>query len=84
MKSNKQLIDELESYFCTQDIKIVSRALANCMIDLNRIYAIKYLKKDEIELLRLRLEHNSNELNKFSENGPQGDLKMTDLGNYDS
>ena len=78
-KTNKELIKELTEYFCTQDPKIVAKLLASCMIDLNRCYTIEYLSISELQSLKLRMWNNMDELRKFSENGPSGNLTLRNL-----
>lgn len=79
MKTNKKLIEELVEYFSKQDQKIVCRFLANAMIDLHRIRNISTLPAKELESLLFRIEHNSDELIKFSKYGVKTDLKLQNI-----
>jgi hypothetical protein len=53
--------------------------LACMMIDLNRIVNYKQLGEDELASLKLRVDWNIKELQKFIKDGPDGELKMENL-----
>lgn len=55
MKTNKQVIDELQEYYLKQDPKVIARALANMMIDMNRIHYLELLSSYEKKALNLEL-----------------------------
>ncbi len=81
MKTNKEIIDALVEYFVEQDKVILSRILANFMIDFNRVKHIKMLEAEEKKCLLKRIDHNSNSLKKFIENGPSGPLSFGEMNN---
>jgi len=80
MKTNKEVIEALQSYYLTKDPKLVARALANACVDYNRIANAESLPKNEFDLLCLRIQKNSECLQKFSKSGPAGDFKLFNLG----
>lgn len=79
MKTNKEVIDKLQDYFMKQDIKLVCRALAGTMIDINRIMNIEYLPQEEYLLLIARLMANNTQLMKFINDGPQGNFNLHNI-----
>jgi len=79
MKTNKEIIDSLVEYFLTQEPRIVCRALANMLIDNNRIYNYNELPKEEADSLKTRMKKNLEKLHYFIENGPNGNLTMGHL-----
>lgn len=79
MKTNKQLIDELQAYFLEQDPAIVARLLANSMIDLHRWKNFETLDDETLTNLIYRTTANSITLIKFSKEGPDGALSMGPL-----
>lgn len=77
--NNKDLIDKLQDYFLTQDPKIVTRILANCMVDFHRLYTIEHLPFEEVDCLFKRIEENAISLRKFAENDVHEPLGMGPL-----
>jgi len=76
MKTNKEVIEKLTAYYCTQDIAVVSRALACAMIDFNRISHLNSLDKEERDNLILGIKKNAEALKKFVKDGPDGNLEL--------
>ena len=58
-KTNKELINELEAYFLTQDSKVIARTLAAMMIDIHRLMNMDTLGKNEKHNLITRSYFNS-------------------------
>lgn len=77
--SNKEIIDRLVKYFLTQDPRIVAQMMAAHLIDLNRIHHIHKLDESEKNSLLYRIEKNVEQLHKFIQYGPQGDLRVDNL-----
>lgn len=78
-KTNKEIIDSLEQYFLLQDPKIIARALAGMMIDINRLINIGSLNLSEKVILISRLTANGSELMKFIENGSKGNFNLHNI-----
>ncbi len=76
MKTNKEIINELEKYFLDQEPKIIARILAAMMIDMNRLMNLDSLGKNEKECLLIRMQANKNELNRFALDGPRNESKL--------
>lgn len=76
--TNKEVIDKLQQYFLKQDAKVVARMLANQIIDLNRLWGIESLDKDERLSLTERMGHNLKEFHKLirSEDGKEETLVL--------
>ncbi len=79
MKTNKEVINALTSYFLEQDKEILCRLLANYMIDMNRVFVFDALPKEEQECLHFRIQKNCEALHKFITDGPSGPLTMEKL-----
>lgn len=68
---NKEVIEKLTDYLLTQtDYAAVCRALANCMLDFNRLANWKDITPEERDSLTLRIEMNSDEFERFAKEGP--------------
>lgn len=65
VKTKKQVINDLVEYYLKQEPQFIARALANAMIDLNRLYAWNSLDEEEQASFIFRLEQNVLELRKF-------------------
>ena len=74
---NKEVIDSLTNYFLSQtDVATVCRALASCMIDYHRLANWAHITPEERDSLTLRIEMNSEELEKFVEEGSTKPLEL--------
>lgn len=69
MITNKEVIDKLQQYYMSSDPAIVARALANAVIDMNRIYNIESIQEGEYECLLYRIEMNAKSVQKFVADG---------------
>lgn len=69
MTTNKEVIDNLQRYFLKQDMKVITRALANAMIDYYRIAHRSTLPEDELTRLVYRIKKNADQLQKFVKSG---------------
>lgn len=76
MKTNKALLQELAAWFLTQDKETVCRLAAGFMLDLHRCNLGDLLSEKDAGALFVRLVHNSEQLRKFAENGPNCDLEV--------
>ncbi|MEK6884739.1 MAG: hypothetical protein AABY22_34220 [Nanoarchaeota archaeon] len=76
MKTNKEAVESLISYFLQQDHRAVCRLLANLMIDFRRIQNIEKLPIEERNHLIDRMSHNAQQLEEFIEKGPNGPLNL--------
>jgi len=74
-KTNKQVIDDLTEYFCSQDPKDIARALAATMIDINRLLHCNQLSREEYECLATRMKSNLQQLENFI-NGERDAFKV--------
>ena len=79
MKTNKEIIDDLQSYFLKQDPTLIARALAGKMIDLNRLIHIDSLEISEKINLLARLHANCAQLKKFIKNGDSGEFQLHNI-----
>ena len=80
--SNKEIIEKLIAYYKKQDVDIIYRVLANCMIDFNRLDTIDKLPIEEKTMLQLRIKLNAQELRKFVKEGDKGKpITLTNVGN---
>lgn len=79
--TNKELIEKLVEYFLTQDSKVVARILANQMIDMRRLILLDRLPKEEAASVIKRSLLNMKELERFSRQGPKGDITVGSLNN---
>ncbi len=82
-KTNKELINELEAYFITQDQKVIARTLASMMIDIHRFMNLDQLQENEFTNLIIRSKANSDSLMRFAEFGAEGIFKCTNLESKD-
>ncbi len=71
MKTNKEVIDDLQAYFLKQDPKDIARTLAGLMIDFQRFVNYENLGKNEQECLLFRMQKNVEELQRFIREGPR-------------
>lgn len=78
-KTNKEIIKALTEYFMLQPQEHTCKMLACMMIDLNRIVHYEQLGEDELTSLQLRVDWNIKQLNKFIQDGPDGELRMENL-----
>jgi hypothetical protein len=77
MTTNKEVIDKLMDYFLKQDPKIIVRALANFLLDFNRIENWDAIPPDEYIRLVERISLNSKSLREFIEKKEHnGSLKL--------
>jgi len=78
--TNKEAIEKLVKYFREHsDFETVSRALANHMIDNNRMLNFYKLPKEERDCLKLRMEKNGESFKKFFIDGDQSDFLLVNL-----
>ncbi len=76
-KTNKEIADQLTSYFMQQSKEDTCKTLAHMMIDMNRMFRIDELTNSERESLLYRMDLNLKQLYEFIEKGPKGDFKLT-------
>jgi hypothetical protein len=79
MLTNKEVIDRLVEYLYCQERGALCRALANFMIDLQRVNNINHLPEDEKKNLLIRIRKNSETLQEFIENGSTKPLTIGPL-----
>jgi hypothetical protein len=77
---NKEAILKLTEYFLLQDRGLIARALANMMIDLNRLDKYESLPPKEAEVLAIRIEKNLDQLRDFlKEEGENKKMELIEL-----
>lgn len=77
--TNREVVAKLEKYFREQDMKVICKCLANCMLDIHRISVIDHLPELEANHLCYRIRYNSKSIEKFIREGPQGDVNFLTL-----
>ncbi len=83
METNKEVIDALQEYFLKQDRKKIARALANCMIDIQRFVNFDSLPEHEASLLITRAVANSKEIIDFVKEKKHHVLKLWEVSSDD-
>jgi hypothetical protein len=73
---NKELVEKLIEFFRTQDIELIYRLLANCMIDNNRWLNLNEFSTQERRSFIQRMKINDNEITKFAKYGPDKNIVL--------
>lgn len=80
MITKKELIDKLQKYFLeVNDIEVVTRLLANMMIDMSRVYDLDTLSLEESTCLLFRIQHNHEQLMRFAQDDNPTPLKLENI-----
>jgi hypothetical protein len=74
--NNKEVIDILQKYFLKQEHELVTKMLANCIVDLNRFLNFQDLSILEADHLIKRTKNNMKEIVACIKDNTNNDLQL--------